>query len=336
MSSKEFNILVVDDIVLMTEFLYSVVSRLPGCRALKALDGKTAADILEHEVVDMLITDIEMRAPSGVELTYRLRSGQFSTTPNDIPVIIFSGNSYLELLKVCMQLDVNDFVAKPVNSNILSQKILQHIQKAKAVRPPAYYQQVWDELMVQKHVSEVVHQHKIFIVRDVPDAAAADEHHLPAETDREHHKDKPVFMLWPEHATTGNFQLDRRMHNLAYRVNCFHDVYVAQCKNVAKEKEQKKVIEAIDYLFHIIRSQKEQDHRPDFWRLFEHQMEKLRPIAEEMSRLNVRHQTQVQAVLKRLSYWWMQTCNRPLIRITQDNGEDEQHAAHTESEVNRY
>lgn len=60
MQIKNINILVVDDVILMCNFLYSVASAMPGCRAFKALNGKTAADILEKESIDLLITDIEI------------------------------------------------------------------------------------------------------------------------------------------------------------------------------------------------------------------------------------------------------------------------------------
>ncbi|HEY9042769.1 MAG TPA: response regulator, partial [Rheinheimera sp.] len=135
---KNFNVLVVDDVILMCDFLYGVANKVPGCRAFKALDGKTAADILESEPIDLLITDIEMKAPTGLELVYKVRSGSFGATSHDIPVIIFSGNAYRELIEQSISYDVNDFLVKPITAIQLTKKIQFHLQNEKAVRSPEY------------------------------------------------------------------------------------------------------------------------------------------------------------------------------------------------------
>lgn len=317
MLSKSFNVLVVDDVILMSEFLYGVVSKIAGCRTFKCLDGRSAADVLENESIDLLITDIQMKAPTGVELAYKVRAGEFSNTAHDIPIIIFSGNTYLELIKQCISLDVNDFLAKPVNSELLTKKVWHHIRTEKEIRQPEYYRSVGKRIFaLPDKENETQRKLNVFIVRNP--TAPDDDMELALAEETTANPDKKDFLFWPENSTTGYFQLDRRLKNFAFKISCFHNVFVANCKIVAIEKERKKALDAIDYLFHITRNMKDKDDRNEFWRLFNVRMEKLKPLAQELDKANVRHHPQILNLLKKFSYWWMQTCNKPIIQKNEE------------------
>ncbi|MGP9801276.1 response regulator [Rheinheimera sp. NSM] len=317
---KQFNVLVVDDVILMCDFLHGVANKVPGCSAFKALDGKTAADILQNETIDLLITDIEMKAPTGLELVYQLRSGSFDATPHDIPVIIFSGNTYLELIQQCKSYDVNDFLAKPISFDLLTRKIQHHLQTDKPIKGPQHYAALGHQFSKAVVVpDDGPRKISVAIVREQEQKADAAAEETPAGEKPE----KKDFLFWPEHATTGYFQLDRRLRNFAFNVSCFHNVFVGNCKLVAIESERKRACEAMDYLFHIAKSMKQKERRYDFWLLFNQRLLKLEPLAAELAAINVKHHTQVLALLKKLSYWWMQTCNRPIIQLN-----DEQEARH--------
>src|SRR5690606_7972252 len=311
MMLKNFNVLVVDDVILMCDFLYGVANKVPGCRAFKALDGKNAAEILENEAIDLLITDIEMKAPTGLELVYKVRSGSFSSTSHDIPVIIFSGNAYRELIEQSISYDVNDFLVKPITAIQLTKKIQFHLQHEKAVRTAEHYAALTPDFALSKAPSDEHRKVSVAIVRELDDSSATAEQEALND---EKQSDKRDFLFWPEHATTGYFQLDRRLRNFAFNVSCFHNVFVGNCKPVAIESERKRACEAIDYLFHIAKNMKQKQRRHDFWLLFDQRLEKLKPLAAELAQVNIKHHSQVLALLKKLSYWWMQTCNRPIIQ----------------------
>ena len=312
---KNFNVLVADDVVLMCDFLSGVANKVPGCRAFKALDGKSASDILENEAIDFLITDIEMKAPTGLELIYRVRSGAFSATPHDIPIIIFSGNAYLELIQQSISYDVNDFLVKPIAANQLMKKIQQHLQHEKPIKAAAYYASLNADFVPHKVVDDN-RKFSVSIVRELTD-------HDNAEVDNVDDGNRETttrdFLFWPEHATTGYFQIDRRLRNFAFNVSCFHNVFVGNCKPVAIESERKRACEAIDYLFHIAKNIKHKEQRREFWLLFSQRLDKLKPLALELAQVNIKHHSQVLALLKKFSYWWMQTCNRPIIQRNDDS-----------------
>ncbi|KKO46826.1 histidine kinase [Arsukibacterium ikkense] len=317
--TRNIHVLVVDDVILMCDFLYGVVNKVAGCRAIKALDGKAAAEYLGNERIDLLITDIEMKAPSGLELAQRVRSGMFSQTPYDIPIIIFSGNAYREVIEQSIAFDVNDFLVKPITSAGLTAKIQYHLQHKKVLKPMSHYAQLVADVDYAKAI-ELPTEDRAFsvaIVRELPEPKADDVDQREAASKAKEKKEKKEFLVWPEHATTGYFQLDRRMRNFAFNVSCFHNVFVENCKPVAIESERKRACEAADYLFHISKNIKQKDNRRDFWLLFQQRLDKLQPHVKELNSINIKHHSQVLVLLKRLAYWWMQTCSRPLIQINE-------------------
>ncbi|KKO49252.1 histidine kinase [Arsukibacterium sp. MJ3] len=320
---RNIKVLVVDDVNLMCDFLYGVTNKIIGCQALKAPDGKTASDFLQNEAIDLLITDIEMKAPSGLELVQRLRAGMFGSTSHDIPIIIFSGNAYREFIEQSIAFDVNDFLVKPITSAQLTKKIQYHLQHDKVIAPAAHYMDLMANLAIAPDTEpEPDRRLRVAIVRELPETKAKSAEQIEVEDTKSAQKD---FLIWPENATTGYFQLDRRMRNFAFLLSCFHNVFVGNCKPIAIESERKRACEASDYLFHIAKNIKNKDQRLDFWLLYQQRLEKLKPLALELSNVNIKHHSQVLLLLKRLAYWWTQSCSRPIIELNenkQDTGYD--------------
>jgi DNA-binding response OmpR family regulator len=316
MQMKSINVLVVDDVLLMCDFLNRVVSSMPYCRAFKALDGKSAAEILENENIDLLITDIEIKPPNGLELVYRVRSGKFSATAHDIPIIVFSGNTYLEFIKQSISYDVNDFMAKPVSSEQLIRKVQYHLQNDKSINNAEYYAALAQKPANSIPLSDTNRKVSVAIVRDLKQKS---DDELQNDGVVDSNRNETDFLVWPPDATTGYFQIDRRLKSFAFKITCFHNVVVNNCKPVAIESERKRACEAADYLYHIAKNIKHKDRRRDFWLLFQQRLNNLQPLITELHSLNVKHHSQVLLLLKRLSYWWMQTCNRPLIQRQDDS-----------------
>lgn len=321
---KNFNVLVLDDVILMCDFLYGVANKVPGCKAFKALDAKTASEILEHETIDLLITDIELKGPSGLDLLSRVRSGAFTTTAHDIPIIVFSGNAYRELIQQCILFDVNDFLAKPVSAVQLSKKIQHHLQHEKLIQPAAHYADMKQRLEAPKATDDEEGQHRfrVAIVRELEQKAEQEELELDEQGNKVEKRD---FLHWPEDATTGYFQLDRRLKNLAYNLSCFHNVFINNCKTVAIDAERKRACAAADYLIHIAKTMQQREQRPEFWSMLQQRLQKLQALMAELAAVNIKHHKQVLALLKKLAYWWMQTCNRPLINKTEAEDEPSLH-----------
>lgn len=317
---KNSNVLVLDDIVLMCDFLYGVTNKIAGCKAFKALDVKTASEILENETIDLIITDIELKGPSGLELLSRVRGGSFSSTPHDIPIMVFSGNAYRELIQQCILFDVNDFLAKPVSAVQLTKKIQHHLVHVKLIQPPSHYAELKQRLDTPKEIEgeDGLQRFRVAIVRELEKQNEPEEQELDEQGNKVEKRD---FLFWPVDATTGYFALDRRLKNLAYNLSCFHNVFINNCRAVAIDAERKRACSAAAYLIQIAKTMQQREQRPEFWGMLNQRLQKLQPLIAELSVVNIKHHQQVLALLKKLAYWWMQTCNRPLITSVETENE---------------
>ena len=179
------------------------------------------------------------------------------------------------------------------------------------MRAAEHYAALTPDFALSKAPPDEHRKVSVAIVRELDDSSAVEEQEALNEAKQSDQRD---FLFWPEHATTGYFQLDRRLRNFAFNVSCFHNVFVGNCKPVAIESERKRACEAIDYLFHIAKNIKHKEQRREFWVLFSQRLDKLKPMALELAQVNIKHHSQVLALLKKFSYWWMQTCNRPIIQ----------------------
>jgi putative two-component system response regulator len=108
-SAKRFRLLVVDDMEAMRVALEECL-RLQGYDVVSAGSGEEALELLRSQQFDLLLTDQAMPGLSGIELaelTARIRP--------DMPVVLLTGHTDVELAKTSLQRGASDFVTKPVN-----------------------------------------------------------------------------------------------------------------------------------------------------------------------------------------------------------------------------
>lgn|GEM_PF-2030116 len=319
------HILVVDDVLLMCDFLYKVISAIPNCKVLKATDGRTALEILGSEPIDMLITDIEMKAPNGLELLKKLRCGALKT-PHNIPVLMFSGNTYKDMVLESHAYDINDFLAKPVSADGLKKKVLFHLQNEKSVRSAEYYQKiVYIPEKKEIKATEAVppaeqYRSSVAIVRSAP--TQEQKGYIPtSDTELGSETESLALITWPANSSTGFHQLDRRMLILAQRINSFHNLVLRDCKAIALAAESKRICEAIDYLIFVGEKLKltVNDQSP-FWVYYDERTARLAQLRLELERINPRYKSQLNQWLKQIANWWVQTISRPFVHFTDESG----------------
>jgi DNA-binding response OmpR family regulator len=318
MRIKNFNVLVVDDVVLMCNFLYGVANKIHGCSAYKALYCKTAEEILESEVIDLLITDIELKNASGIDLLSKVRAGAFSQTAHDIPIIVLSVNAYREVVQPCILFDVNDFLVKPISSQMLTNKIQEHLQHEKLIQPVNYYIDLKQKL-AENQVSKEGGMRSVSIMLELEKKSVETEQQLDIAAKTVEKRD---FLYWPEGVTTGYYQLDRRLKNLAFTLSFFKNLFIENGKPIAIDTARKRACASADYLLHIVKNLQKFEKRPEFWDAFQICLDKLQSIIVEVVKVNLKHKNQVLALLKKLALWWMQTCNRPLIQKKDDSDDN--------------
>ncbi|MFC1926677.1 PAS domain S-box protein [Chloroflexota bacterium] len=113
-------VLVVDDEAHVRRFVrHELTSR--GYNVIEASGGKEAIDLARKHHPDLITLDIIMPDIDGLDVTAVLKS---DPAVADIPVLIFS---VVEEREKGFQLGANDYVTKPVNSDLLMSKIAQLI-----------------------------------------------------------------------------------------------------------------------------------------------------------------------------------------------------------------
>ncbi|MBI2002416.1 MAG: response regulator [candidate division NC10 bacterium] len=107
--TRPFRLLVVDDMEAMRMALEDSL-RLQGYEVVSAASGEEALELLRWQRFDLLLTDQAMPGLSGIELaetTARIHP--------DVPIVLLTGHTDVELAKASLQRGASDFVTKPVN-----------------------------------------------------------------------------------------------------------------------------------------------------------------------------------------------------------------------------
>lgn len=104
-----FKILVVEDDMELRRLFSRVLSR-NGYVPIEAADGAQALDILEHETVDLIISDIMMPKVDGFELTASLREAGYK-----IPILMITAAGSFDDMKRGFSSGTDDYMIKPIN-----------------------------------------------------------------------------------------------------------------------------------------------------------------------------------------------------------------------------
>jgi len=117
-------ILVVDDDKMVLESIkHSLGSE--GHEVLTVENGLQALDIVEHQKLDLIISDIMMPTLSGLSLLSMLKQFFF----HSIPVIIISSLDKSEVILSSLGLGAEDFITKPINFEELKSRVKKFIKK---------------------------------------------------------------------------------------------------------------------------------------------------------------------------------------------------------------
>lgn len=126
----ELHVLIVDDnpdISLTTEMYLNAVG-VPHTHV--AGNGAQALDVMEHDAINVVVTDLDMPVMNGMELLQRIRG---SKEFQDVPVIMISGQDQREGEAVAK--GVTRFMVKPVDPADLEQAIARASVGAPGAQP---------------------------------------------------------------------------------------------------------------------------------------------------------------------------------------------------------
>ena len=122
-----FKILVAEDDAQLQQLFCRVLTR-SGFTALGAADGVAALEILEHESIDLIISDIMMPRMDGYTLSRSLREAG-----NHIPVLMITAKDGFQDMQTGFLSGADDYMVKPINVNELVLRVNALLRRARMV-----------------------------------------------------------------------------------------------------------------------------------------------------------------------------------------------------------
>ena len=108
LSFMDVRILLVEDVEISRSYLTSFLSR--RCRQVySAADGKAGLRLFEQHHPDIVITDIRMPTTDGLEMSRVIRG-----LDSEVPIILLTGHSDLELMQQSIELQALQYIIKPL------------------------------------------------------------------------------------------------------------------------------------------------------------------------------------------------------------------------------
>ena len=123
-SGRKPRILVVDDSSSVRTFVGSVLEKA-NFTTIRASDGKQAMDIIDKEIIDLIITDLEMPEMDGFELIKKTRAQK---KYDDIPIVILTGRSGQKQREKGEAIGANSFIGKPFKESDLLRVVSDFIE----------------------------------------------------------------------------------------------------------------------------------------------------------------------------------------------------------------
>ena len=125
-------ILLVDDVELFLELEKSFLVDL-GYEVLVARSGEEALEIIAADAPSLVLLDLYMKGIDGDEVCRQLRADEQWRA---LPIIMVTAAGKEEQIKRCLESGCDDYVTKPINKNVLLEKIQRQLGKVRSRMAP--------------------------------------------------------------------------------------------------------------------------------------------------------------------------------------------------------
>jgi PAS domain S-box-containing protein len=115
-------LLLVEDNRINQEVALAMLTKL-DLHADVAGNGLDALEALARVPYDLVLMDCQMPEMDGFEATRRIRTGEPATLNPNVPIIAMTANAMQGDMKACLDAGMDDYIAKPVRSQELMEKI---------------------------------------------------------------------------------------------------------------------------------------------------------------------------------------------------------------------
>jgi two-component system, chemotaxis family, chemotaxis protein CheY len=120
----KLNVLIVDDSELMRAVLRKVLAmtKAPVGDIYEAENGQIALGVLEDELVDLVLTDINMPVMNGVELIKNIRLQEEN---ENLPIIVISTEGSEKRMEEVSSLGIADYIRKPFTPERIKETLVK-------------------------------------------------------------------------------------------------------------------------------------------------------------------------------------------------------------------
>ncbi|MGZ5551255.1 MAG: response regulator [Nitrososphaeraceae archaeon] len=98
------------------------------CKVDIAGNGKIAIDKINAGTFDLILMDIQMPEMDGYETASYIRI-KIPPPKCNIPIIAMTAHSFGNEIEKCLKCGMNDYISKPFDEAILSEKILKMVNR---------------------------------------------------------------------------------------------------------------------------------------------------------------------------------------------------------------
>lgn len=123
-----FHILVAEDDKELRE-LFCTVLIDNGFSAVPAKDGEEALNIIEHQYIDLLISDVMMPKYDGYQLVKALREAEYM-----MPVLLITAKGTMQDKQEGFRVGTDDYMVKPVDVNEMIWRVNALLRRSQAVK----------------------------------------------------------------------------------------------------------------------------------------------------------------------------------------------------------
>ncbi|WP_452225351.1 7TM diverse intracellular signaling domain-containing protein [Lacinutrix chionoecetis] len=124
--NKSIKVLVVEDNKLNQMIMKKMLTKLAITDFMLAENGKQALKLLENNCFDIILMDLQMPVMDGYETTTIIRNNPPLSVAKDIPIIAVTADATDTARQKVMAVGMNDYITKPVNRELLFNKINEH------------------------------------------------------------------------------------------------------------------------------------------------------------------------------------------------------------------
>jgi signal transduction histidine kinase/CHASE1-domain containing sensor protein/ActR/RegA family two-component response regulator len=119
-------ILLVEDNVVNQRVACGLLKKL-GLQAVVEDNAESALERLHKETFDAILMDIQLPGMDGYELTKAIRNPRSKVLNREVPIIALTANALQSDREICLQVGMNDYMAKPIGSALLKLTLARYL-----------------------------------------------------------------------------------------------------------------------------------------------------------------------------------------------------------------